>query len=57
MVERVSLKVSERATCRSASAGFRDLYEEPWTSQLAMANGIRAFINEHDAELKAKPEA
>ena len=32
------------------------LYKEQWTKLLAMADEIRAFIKEHDAELKAKPE-
>jgi len=31
------------------------LYKEQWTKLLAMADEIRAFIKEHDAELKAKP--
>ena len=33
------------------------LYKEQWTKLLAMTDEIRAFIKEHDAELKAKPEA
>ena len=32
------------------------LYKEQWTKLLAMADEIRAFIKDHDAELKAKPE-
>ncbi len=31
------------------------LYKEQWTKLLAMADEIRDFIKEHDAELKAKP--
>jgi hypothetical protein len=30
------------------------LYKEQWTKLLAMADEIRAFIREHDAELKTK---
>src|SRR5512145_874371 len=33
------------------------LYKEQWTRLLAMADEIRAFIKEHDAELKAKPDS
>jgi hypothetical protein len=33
------------------------LYKEQWTRLLAMADEIRAFIKEHDAELKSKPDA
>jgi hypothetical protein len=33
------------------------LYKEQWGKLLAMADEIRTFIKEHDAELKAKPEA
>ena len=32
------------------------LYKEQWQKLLAMADEIRAFLKEHDAELKAKPE-
>ena len=32
------------------------LYLEQWAKLLAMTDEIRAFIKEHDAELKAKPE-
>jgi hypothetical protein len=32
------------------------LYKEQWQKLLAMADDIRAFLKEHDAELKAKPE-
>jgi hypothetical protein len=32
------------------------LYKEQWTRLLAMTDEIRAFITEHDAELKTKPE-
>jgi hypothetical protein len=33
------------------------LYKEQWTKLLDMADEIRVFIKEHDAELKAKPPA
>jgi hypothetical protein len=32
-------------------------YKEQWTRLLAMADEIREFIKEHDAELKAKAES
>ena len=32
------------------------LYKEQWARLLGMADEIRAFITEHEAELKAKPE-
>jgi hypothetical protein len=32
------------------------LYKEQWTKLLTMTDEIRAFIKEHDADLKAKPE-
>ena len=31
------------------------LYKEQWTRLLDMSDDIRAFMKEHDAELKAKP--
>ena len=30
------------------------LYKEQWEKLLAMADGIRAFVREHEGELKAK---
>ena len=33
------------------------LYKEQWTKLLTMADEIRAFIKDHDTELKAKPQA
>ena len=33
------------------------LYKEQWTKLLSMTDEIRAFIKEHEAELKSKPEA
>jgi hypothetical protein len=32
------------------------LYKEQWQKLLAMTDEIRAFLKEHDTELKAKPE-
>ena len=32
------------------------LYKEQWTKLLDMAEDIRSFIHEHDAELKTKEE-
>jgi hypothetical protein len=34
-----------------------DSYKEQWTRLLAMADEIREFIKEHDAELRARPES
>jgi hypothetical protein len=55
----VSLKVSEKGGVSVYGLGRFPvtLYKEQWTKLLAMADEIRAFIKEHDAELKAKPEA
>ena len=33
------------------------LYKEQWITLLAMTDEIRAFLTEHDAELKTKSEA
>ena len=33
------------------------LYKEQWITLLAMTDDIRAFLTEHDAELKTKSEA
>ena len=33
------------------------LYKEQWTTLLSMTDEIRAFIKEHEAELKSKAEA
>ena len=53
----VSLKVSEKGGVSVYGLGRFPvtLYKEQWTKLLAMADDIRAFIKEHDAELKAKP--
>jgi hypothetical protein len=54
-----SLKVSEKGGVSVYGLGRFPvtLYKEQWARLLAMADEIRAFIKEHDAELKAKPEA
>src|SRR5260370_540457 len=54
----VSLKVSEKGGVSVYGLGRFPvtLYKEQWTKLLAMTDEIRAFIKEHDAELKAKPE-
>ena len=53
----VSLKVSEKGGVSVYGLGRFPvtLYKEQWTKLLTMAEEIRAFIKEHDAELKAKP--
>jgi hypothetical protein len=53
----VTLKVSEKGGVSVYGLGRFPvtLYKEQWTKLLAMADEIRAFIKEHDAELKAKP--
>jgi hypothetical protein len=55
----VSLKVSEKGGVSVYGLGRFPvtLYKEQWTKLLAMADEIRDFLKEHDAELKAKPEA
>jgi hypothetical protein len=54
----VSLKVSEKGGVSVYGLGRFPvtLYKEQWTKLLAMTDEIRAFLKEHDAELKAKPE-
>jgi hypothetical protein len=53
----VSLKVSEKGGVSVYGLGRFPvtLYKEQWMKLLDMADDIRAFIREHDAELKAKP--
>jgi hypothetical protein len=55
----VSLKVSEKGGVSVYGLGRFPvtLYKEQWTKLLTMADDIRAFIKEHDGELKAKPQA
>ena len=52
----VGLKVSEKGGVSVYGLGRFPvtLYKEQWTRLLAMADEIRAFIQEHDAELKTK---
>jgi hypothetical protein len=52
------LKVSEKGGVSVYGLGRFPvtLYKEQWTKLLAMADQIRAFMDEHDAELKTKPE-
>ncbi len=52
------LKVSEKGGVSVYGLGRFPvtLYKEQWTRLLSMADEIRAFMKEHDAELKAKPE-
>ena len=55
----ISLKVSEKGGVSVYGLGRFPvtLYKEQWQKLLAMTDEIRAFLTEHDAELKAKPEA
>ena len=54
----VSLKVSEKGGVSVYGLGRFPvtLYKEQWTKLLLMADEIRAFIKEHDTELKTKPQ-
>ena len=54
----VALKVSEKGGVSVYGLGRFPvtLYKEQWARLLAMADDIRAFIREHDAELKTKGE-
>ena len=54
----VSLKVSEKGGVSVYGLGRFPvtLYKEQWTKLLAMADEIRAFIRDNDAQLKTKPE-
>ena len=54
---RVSLKVSQKGGVSLYGLGRFPvtLYKEQWAKLLDMADEIRAFIREHDTELKAKP--
>jgi hypothetical protein len=55
----VSLKVSEKGGVSVYGLGRFPvtLYKEQWTKLLGMTDEIRAFITEHEAELKTKPES
>lgn len=52
----VSLKVSEKGGLSVYGLGRFPvtLYKEQWVKLLAITDEIRAFIKEHDAELKTK---
>jgi hypothetical protein len=54
----VSLKVSEKGGVSVYGLGRFPvtLYKEQWTKLLDMTDEIRAFLKEHDKELKAKPQ-
>lgn len=54
----VSLKVSEKGGVSVYGLGRFPvtLYKEQWTKLLSMTDELRAFIKEHESELKAKPE-
>ena len=54
-----SLKVSEKGGVSVYGLGRFPvtLYKEQWAKLLGMADEIRAFIKEHEPELKAKPES
>jgi hypothetical protein len=54
----VSLKVSEKGGVSVYGLGRFPvtLYKEQWVKLLAMADEIRDFIKEHDAELKTKAD-
>ena len=53
-----SLKVSEKGGVSVYGLGRFPvtLYKEQWAKLLAMADEIREFIKEHDADLKTKAE-
>jgi hypothetical protein len=53
-----TLKVSEKGGVSVYGLGRFPvtLYKEQWTKLLGMADEIRAFIKEHDAELKTKAD-
>ena len=52
----ISLKVSEKGGVSVYGMGRFPvtLYKEQWTKLLDMAEEIRAFIRDHEGELKAK---
>jgi hypothetical protein len=56
---RASLKVSEKGGVSVYGLGRFPvtLYKEQWAKLLGMADEIRAFIVEHESELKTKPDA
>ncbi len=54
--DRIAFRVSEKGGVSLYGLGRFPvtLYKEQWIKVLDMADEIRAFISEHDAELKAK---
>ena len=54
----ISMKVSEKGAVSIYGLGRFPvtLYKEQWAKLLAMAEEIKQFIKENDAQLKAKPE-
>jgi hypothetical protein len=52
----ISIKVSEKGGVSVYGLGRFPvtLYKEQWAKLLDMADDIRAFLKEHDAQLKAK---
>jgi hypothetical protein len=54
----ISLKVSEKGGVSVYGLGRFPvtLYKEQWAKLLDMADEIRAFLKEHDSELKTKPQ-
>ena len=54
----ISLRVSEKGGVSVYGLGRFPvtLYKEQWSKLLDMADDIRTFINEHEAELKTKEE-
>jgi hypothetical protein len=55
-VKGVSLKVSEKGGLSVYGLGRFPvtLYKEQWTKLLGLSDEIRAFLREHDSELKSK---
>ena len=54
-----SIKVSEKGGVSVYGLGRFPvtLYKEQWTKLLAMADDIRTFLKEHDAQLKTKGDS
>ena len=52
----VTLKVTRRAASRHGLGQVSGHAYRTWQKLLAMTDEIRAFLKEHDADLKAKPE-
>ena len=52
----ISMKVSEKGGLSIYGLGRFPvtLYKEQWTKLLGLADEIRTFLREHDAELKSK---